>query len=475
MEIPAKSALHLGAQSRHGKLAGIVSLVVSLLLFGTVLAASSASEAPEKKAARGTMTFAPKSLAFGQVEAGTSSQMSVNLTNTSAVAIDITKITTTGAGFSAAKTCLGILAATGCKVVVTFAPAVTKSAKTTEVTGTLTIQDNASNSPQKVSLSGTKFGPFTALTARMTTARGGHTATLLPDGKVLITGGCNKLPCPTALRTAELYDPVANAFTALTATMTSGRFGHTAGLLPDGQVLLTGGYSELGTGAISTPLDTAEVYDPVANTFRALIATMTTVRAWHTATVLPDGTVLLTGGHINNDDTNPLNSAEVYDPAAQTFTALTATMTTDRAGHTATLLPNGQVLLTGGTDTYHDGPPLNTAEAYDPVANTFTALTARMTSVRHFHRAALLPNGQVLLTGGATYGTSVSKTLASALKTAEVYGPVANAFTALTAAMTIPRVGHTATPLPNGQVLLTGGFTNNSSDTALDTAEVYDP
>ena len=156
-----KSSLALGAQSRHGKLAGVVSLVVSLLLFGTAVATSSASDAPEKKVARGKMTFAPKSLSFGRVLEGTASQKSVSLANTSKVAIDITKINTTGAGFSAAQNCLGTLAPTtgACQVVVTFAPAAAKKPKATKVTGTLTIKDNASNNPQKVSLSGTKSGP----------------------------------------------------------------------------------------------------------------------------------------------------------------------------------------------------------------------------------------------------------------------------------------------------------------------------
>ena len=138
-----------------------VSVVVSLLLLGTALVASGASEAPEKKVARGKLTVSPKSLSFGRVQAGTSRQMLVSLTNASAsnVAIDITKITATGAGFLVSPFgCLGNLVGR-CEVVVTFAPATANGAKGTKVIGTLTIKDNASNSPQTVSLSGTKFGP----------------------------------------------------------------------------------------------------------------------------------------------------------------------------------------------------------------------------------------------------------------------------------------------------------------------------
>src|SRR5579863_7332730 len=299
---------------------------------------------------------------------------------------------------------------------------------------------------------------FTVVTATMTSARQFHTATLLPNGKVLVTGGFNG---SRVLNTAELYDPVANTFTALT-TMTSARQFHTATLLPNGEVLLTGGWNG------SRVLNTAELYDPVANTFTALSAMMTTARAYHTATLLPNGKVLLTGGW--NGSGSILNTAEVYEalpPSANTFTALSATMTSARAADTATLLPNGQVLITGGDNRFPGtGTTSDTAELYDPVANTFTALSATMTTAREGHRATLLPNGQVLVTGGFNNGSS-------ALNTAELYDPVANTFTALTATMTSARQFHMAALLPNGQVLLTGG--TDGSGTVVNTAELYDP
>ena len=306
---------------------------------------------------------------------------------------------------------------------------------------------------------------FTALTATMTTARAGHTATLLPNGKVLITGG---LTGGTGLDTAELYDPVANAFTTVTATMTTARSAHTATLLPNGLVLLAG-----GNGSTSN-LNTAELYNPTAQTFTALTATMTTARDGHTATLLPDGMVLITGGYLTGPVTGPAyNTAELYNPTAQTFTALTATMTSDRANHAATLLPSGLVLLTGGTNgsgTPGDEPALNTAEVYEalpPSVKTFTALTATMTTVRTDHTSTLLPTGLVLLTGGCNNST--------ALNTAELYNPTTNTFTALTATMTTARIGHTATLLPTGQVLITGGFNNLGSEAPLNSAELYDP
>jgi N-acetylneuraminic acid mutarotase len=252
----------------------------------------------------------------------------------------------------------------------------------------------------------------------MASVRTNHTPTLLDNGQILLTGGQNNND-GDGLSTAEVYDPVANTFTLLPVPMTTPRGGHTATLLPNGKVLLTGGFNN---SAVS--LDTAELYDPTTHTFTLLAATMTSHRAQHTATLLPNGELLLTGG--SSAHTNS-NTAEVYDPVANTFTALTATMTTARSGHTATLLPSGLVLLTGGGDL--DTNPfsfLNTAEVYDPVANSFTAITATMTSPRFVHTATLLPSGLVLLTGGVSGGSRNSAAhtgTVTVLNTAELYAP----------------------------------------------------
>ena len=310
---------------------------------------------------------------------------------------------------------------------------------------------------------------FTALTATMTSPRSEHAATLLPNGKTLLTGGGSS---HTTVNTAEVYDPTANTFTAVTATMTSTRAGHTSSLLPSGLVLLTGGGTVLSFTA-SVLLNTAELYDPVANTFTSIAAAMTTARAIHTATLLPNGSLLLTGGGNTVVSPGPfvvLNTAEVFKalpPPANTFTPLTATMASVRGLHTATLLPNGKVVLTGGIKDITLAA-INTAELYDPEAQTFTALGATMTSVRVSHTATKLPNGLVLITGGGTIGGHRG----SAFSTAELYNPTAQTFTALAGTMSIARVAHTATLLPNGKVLLTGGF---SSLASLNTAELYDP
>ena len=150
----------------------------------------------------------------------------------------------------------------------------------------------------------------------------------------------------------------------------------------------------------------------------AVIGATASVRQARTRTRLPNNQVLLTGGRDGSGTV--LNTAELYDSVAQTSTALIARMTTARVGHTATRLLNGQVLLTGGRDG--SGTVLNTAELYDPVAQTFTALTATMTTPRVGHKAALLLSGQVLLIDGQDSSGTV-------LNTAEVYDPMANAST----------------------------------------------
>ncbi|MGO8816531.1 MAG: kelch repeat-containing protein [Terriglobia bacterium] len=367
--------------------------------------------------------------------------------------------------------------------VTVFSQPSTQSCSVTNGTGTVT---GAAVNTVAVSCAAS---PFTALTATMTIARAGHTATLLPNGMVLITGGINSLTPPPVFNSAELYNPTTQTFTTLTATMASTRYDHTATLLPTGQVLLTGGVNSSGS-----VLDTAELYDPVANTFTALTATMTSARRGHTATLLPKGQVLITGGVDNTLYTAALDTAEIYDPTAQTFTALTSTMVTALVYHTATLLPSGQVLLAGGEEGNGYGTALNTAELYNPTANTFTALSATMTTARFSHTATLLPTGEVLLAGGSMNGTGGSGGQGTVLNSAELYDPTANTFTALAATvtstheldgatfhpavtalvatLTAARELAAAALLPNGQVLITGGF--SATGTALNTGEVYE-
>jgi hypothetical protein len=177
------------------------------------------------------------------------------------------------------------------------------------------------------------------LTGALNTARGYHTATLLPNGTVLVTGGQNNTP--GALASAELYDPATGTWT-VTGTMLEGLAWHTATLLPNGKVLVPGSTS-------------GEVYDPTTGRWTAT-GVLKTALGYLTATLLPNGKVLVTGGTGDN-----LAGAEMYDPATGTWTT-TVSLITGRQWHRATLLPNGKVLITGG---YNSGRTLSSAEVYD--------------------------------------------------------------------------------------------------------------
>ena len=304
---------------------------------------------------------------------------------------------------------------------------------------------------------------------RMTTNRAAHAAVRLPNGQVLITGGFSSVPNASApaLNTAELYDPVANTFRPLVHRMVSARASHTATLLLNGQVLLAGGHDAFN----SNGMNTAELYNPATHEFTPVSSTMPVPRGGHADALLPNGQVLLVGGFNGGHNDPPVahNTAVLYDPGSQTFTAIADTMAASRDDSpTATLLPNGLVLITGGGSLHVTG---NTAEVYNPATQTFAALTATMTSARQGHAAVLLNSGQVLLTGGAIESPSGFTFLDSL----ELYDPSAQTFTALTATMESPRGFHGATLLSNGRVLLTGGARSASPIVLLNSAELYTP
>jgi hypothetical protein len=287
-------------------------------------------------------------------------------------------------------------------------------------------------------------------TASMTSARFGHTATLLPDGKVLMVGGYDG---SQYLPSADVYDPATHNFT-VTDDMKSGRYRHTATLLNDNTVLVVGGSN-------GSALANAEIYDPATDTFSDT-GSMSADRYGHTATRLQDGTVLIAGG-FSGASALPAE-AEIYEPATRSFSTK-GSMGTPRYGHTASLQPNGTVLITGGTDLTRY---LDTAEIYDPATGTFTAVATKMTALRAGHTATLLQNDTVLIAGGLN---------GIALATAEIFDPATGTFTPTgpTGDMSTARFKHTATLLSNGTVLMAGGVNTTSVTGALPSAEIYDP
>jgi WD40 repeat protein len=287
-------------------------------------------------------------------------------------------------------------------------------------------------------------------TGSLNTERGIHTATSLLDGKVLVAGGYDDNVPPNILSSAELYDPASGTW-ARTGSLATARLNHTATLLPNGKVLVAGGNDNSSRG-----LSSAELYDPASGTWTET-GSLATRRYLHTATLLPNGKVLVAGGY--NYFHGNFASAELYDPATGTWAA-TGRLATARWGHTATLLPNGKVLVAGGGNS--NGIPLESAELYDPASGTWarTGLATR----RNLHTATLLPNGKVLVAGGrGLFGDY--------LASAELYDPASGIWTT-TGSLNTAREFHTATLLSDGKVLVAGG---SFGLVFLASAELYDP
>jgi hypothetical protein len=284
--------------------------------------------------------------------------------------------------------------------------------------------------------------------ASMATARSGHTATLLPSGEVLIAGGMNGNG--NYSDAVERFSPATNTFTPA-PSMGARRVGHTATLLANGKVLIAGGYN-------GDYLPSAEIYDSGTGRFTPA-GRMTMPRSEHAAVLLDNGKVLLAGG-VGTGYTF-LSSAELYDPATGLF-APTGGMTTPRESHTATLHDSGKVLVTGGHKDRREAMTVySSAELYEPATGTFAA-TGGMTMVRHKHGAALLPDGNVLIVGG-----SDKRDWRGQYDTAEIYDTARGSFRAVHSmnAARFKLAGAVVT-LANGTVLIAGGAAR---------VELYDP
>jgi hypothetical protein len=273
--------------------------------------------------------------------------------------------------------------------------------------------------------------------AGLALARGGHTATLMGDGTVLVAGGSGLYGPNGALPSSERYDPGQNAWKA-TGRMGTARTSQTATRLPDGKVLVAGGNGVSGT------LASAECYDPARGVWLPA-ASLGTPRTGHTATLLADRTVLVAGGY----DVGA--RAERYDPDKPAWVPMPG-LGTARAGHTATPLPDGTVLVAGGAGA--------SAERYHPATRAWSA-TGPLGVARSAHSATLLLDGTVLVAGGRGVAPMAA---------AELYHPALGLWLP-TASMAVPRYGHTATRLPDGTVLVAGGY----ADGPTAQAELYQP
>jgi hypothetical protein len=285
-----------------------------------------------------------------------------------------------------------------------------KSGKVLIAGGWMLINNQTTQALASAELFDPTTGMFTATKGDMTDARAHDTATLLDDGKVLLTGGVGN--SGVFFMTAELFDPTTETF-SLTGKMEVARAGHTATLLNNGKVLVAGGGN--GSGDFAT----AEIFDPSTGSFAPTAGNMVTARGGHTATMLNDGTVLLAGGSSDA-------SAELFDPNTATFMPTAGNMETLRENHTATLLDDGTVLIAGGDLCCRtvDGKPvpisITTAELYTPASKTFSP-TGSLQNSRFFHTASLLNDGTVLVSGGVSQMTRNGVVASRVLSTAELY------------------------------------------------------
>jgi WD40 repeat protein len=327
--------------------------------------------------------------------------------------------------------------------------------------------------------------------------RASHTATLLPNGKVLIVGGFKKVRTydQVYFNSAELYDPQTNTF-GTTGKLNVARCGHTATLLGDGTVLIVGGGN-------NQPLASAELYDPRSGTF-VPVGMMAASRQGHTATLLKDGNVLIVGGRADGR-----TQTEIFNVKVKRF-EVAGNLTMNRSGHTATSLSDGRVFVAGGADQDGKGyKVLASAELYDPATGKFTS-TGNMTMVRYKHAATLLADSTVLIVGGSNehdwtgqyntaevYDPRLGKfvqtnkmegkrfklpnavallndntvLIAGGGTKVEVYNYKAGTFTSV-AQFDEPHFYSTATRLLNGNVLIAGGY--NTKPQSTDMAWIYD-
>ncbi len=314
-------------------------------------------------------------------------------------------------------------------------------------------------------------------TGAMHVARAAHSATLLPNGKVLIVGGM--VGNGSFLASAELYDPVAGVFTA-TGEMRTARVGHQAALLADGRVMVVGGgrgddraLAEIfdvatgrwtaagqvlgsvmcllkdgtlliGGGKSSSPgRRSTETYDPTTGSVTA--AGSMNAQLYGPATLLSDGRVLVAGGESASE---MFGGAELYDPSTRIWTS-TGALHVARDKHGAALLPNGRVLLVGGADRRGWNGQMTSSEIYDPKSGLFVQGPSMSSARFKMHGSVVaLPNGEVLIAGGSTE--------------VEIYDPTRNSFSVARGLLDEARFFSSATTLADGSVLIAGGYTRGT-------------
>lgn len=256
------------------------------------------------------------------------------------------------------------------------------------------------------------YDPHTGIwtpTGSMLTPRYDFSATLLSDGRVLVAGGANNTS--SWLTSAEIYDPHTGRWSP-TGALHAGRSQHTSTLLPTGQVLIVGGWE----GSASADMET---YNPASGAW-TVVHTLPGQLQGDSTTLLANGRVLIAAGETIYCNPSigcgpyPLAGASLYNPATGGWVA-TGSLSQARAYHSATLLQNGLVLVAGGEYSY----PISSTELYNPGTSAWTS-AGNMSTTREFHTATLLQDGRVLVTGGLG---DCGPAWCNILSSAELYTP----------------------------------------------------
>lgn len=286
-------------------------------------------------------------------------------------------------------------------------------------------------------------------------SRSFHTATLLDDNNILLTGGW------AGGRSTEIVSTDMGAYVGQSvAKMNFSRASHRAVKLDNGSVLITGGWK--GLNGFWTGRDaqaTAEVYVPATRNFLN-IGSMKVPRAGHSMTKLKDGRVLIVGGYKLDAQGRGLGltSAEIFDPSSSSFKKLPARLRNGRGHHTATLLRDGRVLIAGGF--HRDSKATNTLEIFDPKTNSFSVVKNQMTEARAYHQAVLLPDGKVFLVGGEIKflpPVNTTDKCEGCSNTAEIFDPFIGLSTKTSAEMNIARSQFSATLTDDNRIIIIGG------------------
>ncbi len=298
-----------------------------------------------------------------------------------------------------------------------------------------------------------------ALTGSLHTARESHTATLLPNGNVVVAGGSSN---NLAIASTEVYSPTTHSW-SVKGSMNVARASAQARLLVNGSVLVAGGCTG---GCLSAVTTSAELFNPTAGSWTQT-GSLNRPRVYFGMVTLPSGRILAAGGCTSlnaNGCATVTASAEIYNPATGQWSP-TGSMAVARGNLSLTLLANGMVLAAGGSTAAADA--LGSSELYNPATGKWV-LTGKMNIPRSEHTATLLGNGMVLAAGGENVnGVTFAR--------AELYSPATGKWV-LTGSMKVGRLEHTAVLLPNGNVLVSGGSKQSlTGQTVLASAEIYNP